>query len=105
MSDDRVDESVKISVRAIEVANLIALKRSAEVPSKVQGLIAALQSQPSDFRVEWSFGAIRKFTRQNPELAANNAWLEQLFAAIEGASRDAILQKLAPLTNGLSKIE
>lgn len=105
LSDDRVDERIKIPVRAIEVANLIALKRSAEVPSKMQSLIAALQSQPSDFKVEWSFGAIKKFTRQNPELAANNAWLEQLFAAMEGKSRDEILQKLAPLTNVPAKIE
>ena len=105
LSDDKVDERVKIPVRALEVANLIALKRSADIPSRMRSLIAAVESQPSDFRIQWSFETIKQFSSQNRDLAANNAWLVQLFAAIEGESRDAIVKRLGPLTSGPSKSE
>jgi tetratricopeptide (TPR) repeat protein len=94
LSDARFDEKVKIPLRTIEIARLIALNRSAEVSARMKGLVEAVQNQPSDFRVERSFTGIEHFLAENQQFAADKAWLLQLFAAMGGENRAAILNRL-----------
>ena len=91
------DAKISIPLRALEIANLVALNRSAEVPAKMKNLIEALESQKADFRVEWSFAGIKHFISQSEHLATNRAWLFRLFEAMGGESRDAIIKKLKSL--------
>jgi tetratricopeptide (TPR) repeat protein len=83
-----------IPLRVLDIANLIALNRSAEVPAKIKNLIEMLQSQKPDFKVEWSFTGVKHFISQNEQFAAKRAWLMQLIAVMDGAGRDAIVAQL-----------
>jgi tetratricopeptide (TPR) repeat protein len=93
------DAKVSIPLRALEIANLIALNRSAEVPAKVKNLIATMESQNADFKVEWSFAGVKHFLNQGDQFAANRAWLLGLFEAIGSENRDEIIKNLKALKN------
>jgi tetratricopeptide (TPR) repeat protein len=94
LSDERFDAKLKIVLRAIEIANLIALNRSAEVPLKMKNLIEMVGSQQADFKVQRSFAGIQHFISESPQFAARKAWLSELFSAMGAENRDAITQKL-----------
>jgi tetratricopeptide (TPR) repeat protein len=94
LSDARTEAKIKIPLRVIEIANLIALNRSAEVPPKIKNLIEALERQKADFRVEWGFAGITHFISQNEQFAANRTWLLGIFGAMGGENRDAIVKRL-----------
>jgi len=46
------------------------------------------------FKVGWTFEGAKHFISQNEKLASHRPWLLQLFAAIEGENRAAILAGL-----------
>ena len=94
LSDQRSDAQITIPLRALEIANLIALNQPAEVPAKLRNLIEAVESQPADFRMQRSFKGIEHFIDGNQQFAAKKAWLLQFFAAMFGETRDAISKKL-----------
>ena len=94
LSDVRVEARIKIPLLVIEIANLIALRRSTEVPAKLKNLIELLEAQPADFKLQWSFEGTKHFISQSQQLAANKDWLLRLFAAMAGENRDAIIKEL-----------
>jgi len=102
LSDNRIEEKIKIPVRALEIANLIALNRSAEVPRGMKNLIDAVERQQIDFRVQSSFTGIQHFISENPQFTAKRDWLLQLFAALRAENRDAILKKLRAATENFT---
>ena len=55
LSDNRTDARIKISLLPIEIANLLALKRSTEVPARMNNLIELLETQPVDFKLATLF--------------------------------------------------
>jgi tetratricopeptide (TPR) repeat protein len=93
LSDAKIEAQIKIPVRAIEIANLVALNRSTEVPSKLNDLIKVLEGQPVDFKVRWSFAGI-KWSVSHKTFPAKRDWLVELFEAMEGENREAIVKKL-----------
>ena len=93
------DAKLSIPLRVLEIANLIALNRSAEVPAKMKNLIEAVESQKADFRVEWSFAGVKHFISQSEQFASKRAWLLGLFEAMGGENRDAIVKNLRALNN------
>lgn len=94
LSDNRVEAKIKIPLRMIEIANLIALDRSAEAPSRMQSLVEALESQPSEFKVQRRFAGVEHLIAEHQRFAAKKAWLLEFFAAMRGENRDAIIKKL-----------
>ena len=94
LSDVKFETKIKIPVRVLEIANLIALNRSAEIPLKVKDLIATLETQKADFRVEWSFAGTTHFISQSEQFAANRSWLLGIFGAMGGENRDTIVKRL-----------
>jgi tetratricopeptide (TPR) repeat protein len=100
LSDARIEAQIKIPMRAIEIANLIALNRQPEVPSKLKDLIEVVESQPADFKVQWRFAGIKWIT-SHKTFPAKGAWLAQLFTAIEGENRETIVKKLRAASENL----
>src|SRR5689334_7776679 len=94
LSDQRFDATITVPLRALEIANLIALHRPAEVPARLKILIEAVESQPAGFKMQRSFKGIERFIDVNQQFAANKEWLLQLFAGMFGENRDAISKKL-----------
>lgn len=94
LSDDGLDAKIKIPLRMLEIATLIALERSAEAPSRMKSLIEAVESQPSNFNVQRSFAGVEHFIAEHQQFAARKAWLSEFFAATTGENRDAIIKKL-----------
>jgi hypothetical protein len=61
LANSEVETETKIALRAIEIANLLALHNAAMVPGKLQTLINSLTAQPDDFKVTWTFNGTRHF--------------------------------------------
>lgn len=102
LSDIRVEARSKISLLAIEIASLIALKRSTEVPSRMKNLIELLEAQTPDFKLQWSFEGTKHFVSESQQLAASKDWLMQLFRALEGENRDAIVREVKAASESFS---
>ena len=102
LSDDRLEAKIKITVRALEIANLIALNRSAEVPAKMKSLIEALESQPAEFKIQRSFVGIEHFFSESQRFSGHRTWLLELFTAIGGQDRDATVKKLRPISQNFT---
>ena len=100
LSDAKVEARIKIPVRAVEIANLITLDRQPEVSSKLKELIEVVETQPADFKVQWSFAGIKWITRHK-SFPAKGAWLAELFTAMEGENREVIVKKLRAAAENL----
>jgi len=94
LSDDRVDVRIRISLLPMELANLIALKRTAEVPVKMKSLIELLEAQPAEFKLQSAFEGTKHFINRNQQFDANKTWLLKLLEAMDGGNRDAIVREL-----------
>ena len=104
LSDDRVEARIKIPLLAFQIANLIALKRSIEVPAKLKNLVELLEAQPADFKLPWSFKGTERFVSQSQQLAEKKDWLLRLFGAMAGENRDAILREVKILNPQITQI-
>jgi tetratricopeptide (TPR) repeat protein len=94
LSDHRIESRNKISLLAIGIANLIALKRPMEVPARMKNFIELLESQPADFKLQRSFAGTKYFINQSQQPDANKAWLLRFFGAMDGENRDAIIKQV-----------
>ena len=95
LANPKVETSTKTALRAIQIANGLALGKSATV--NLNSLIALIAAQPPEFQVGWSFRGTLHFIETNDKFTANRAWLQQLFAAFAQENRDAILKALRAL--------
>ena len=89
-----LETNTEVALQAIEIANLLALGKENLISAKIDSLIAAVASQPVDFQVKWQFDGTRNFIGQHEKLSSHRAWLIQLFEAIKGSNREAILKGL-----------
>jgi hypothetical protein len=96
--------STKIALRAIEIANLLALNNTAQVPDKLQTLLDSLAAQPDDFKVTWTFNGTKHFIDQHAQLAPYRTWLGQLFTALEAEDRQTALTGLQAAHAGLQAV-
>ena len=83
-----------IPLRAIEIAVLAGQQQTDTIPAKLDTLIALVQQQPEDFKGTWTFNGTKHFLQTADALAPQREWLVTLFAALEGANRDAIARQL-----------
>ena len=83
-----------IVLRAIEIAALAGQQQTDTIPARLDALIAIVRRQPDDFKVGWTFNGTKHFLQTADAVAPQRDWLVALFAALEGANRDAIAQQL-----------
>jgi tetratricopeptide (TPR) repeat protein len=103
LSDVRVEATIKIPLLAIEIANLIALKRSTEVPAQLKNLVELLKAQPAGFKLQRSFTGTERFVSQSQQLAEKKDWLLRLFGAMAGENRDAIIKEVKVASENFSQ--
>jgi len=94
LKNPEIDTHVNIALRAIEIANLVALNKTSQIPDKLDNLVSNITSQPDTFKVNWSFEGTKHFISQNEKLAPYRQWLIQLFEALEQEGRENILVAL-----------
>jgi tetratricopeptide (TPR) repeat protein len=104
VEDPAVEASTKIALRAIEIANLLALNNIAQVSDKLQTLTDSLAAQPKDFKVTWTFNGTKHFIDHSAQLASYRTWLGQLFTALEAADRQTVLTGLQAARAGLQAV-
>ena len=97
LSDVRVEPATKIALLAIDVANLVALKKSTEVWERLKNLVDLLETQPASFKLQRSFEGTKHFINQSQQLAATKDWLLQMFRALAGENRDVIVKEIKVL--------
>jgi hypothetical protein len=86
-----VTASMKIALRAIEIANMLALQKTEPVPGRIEQLYELMASRPENFTVDWPFAGTKYFIGYHETLAPYREWLLQFFEALEEANRQAIL--------------
>ncbi|MDZ7304532.1 MAG: hypothetical protein ONB44_20600, partial [candidate division KSB1 bacterium] len=95
LSNAEIEPRVKVALRAIQIANLIGLGQTQQIPANLETLQQAIATQPDTFKVSWTFAGTKHFIRVEPQLARYREWLLQLFAAVEiKDGREAILAAL-----------
>ena len=99
-----IEARTKIALRAIEIANLLALNNAAQVSDKLQTLIDSLTAQPDDFKVTWTFNGTKHFIDHSAQLTPYRAWLGQLFTALEAEDRQTALTDLQAAHAGLQTV-
>jgi hypothetical protein len=94
LANPAVEPTIQIGLRAIQIANSLALGISALVPGRIDAMVEGIANQSEGFKVGWSFKGTRYFINNNETLAPYRPWLMRLFDAVEGADRHAILSAL-----------
>jgi tetratricopeptide (TPR) repeat protein len=89
-----VDVKSKVALRAVEIANLVALNKVSMVRPKMVALLQIIDAQPADFKVTWDFNGTAHFVTQSAKFVQHRDWLLQLFGAMKGENRDAIANAL-----------
>src|SRR5262249_15702550 len=64
-----VEPKTMVALRAIEIANLLALDKAAVVSGKIDTMLETIGKQPEDFKVTWSFGGTLHFIGEHAPLA------------------------------------
>jgi hypothetical protein len=82
------------ALRVIQIANSLALGETDLVPGRIDAMVENISNQSEGFKVGWSFRGTRYFISNNDTLTPYQAWLMQLFDAVEGADRHAVLSAL-----------
>jgi hypothetical protein len=94
LANPTVEAPVNIALRAIKIANLLALNKIDLVPNNMDTLLGIIADQREDFKVRWSFEGSKYFISHSETLALYRPWLLQFFNAVEGEDRQAILTAL-----------
>jgi tetratricopeptide (TPR) repeat protein len=94
LANPAVEPSIQIALQAIQIANSLALGKSALVPGRIDAMVEGIANQPEGFKVGRSFRGTKYFISNNDMLAPYQAWLMRLFDAVEGADRHAVLSAL-----------
>jgi tetratricopeptide (TPR) repeat protein len=89
-----VSGSTKSALRAIEIADLLALNQADKIPARMEALITEIARQPAEFKVGWVFDGTKHFIGQNEKLSPYREWLVKLFDAIGGKDRETIFKGL-----------
>ncbi|MFQ5709900.1 MAG: hypothetical protein ACE5HO_20790 [bacterium] len=96
LENPEVEVRSNIALRAIQIANLLALNQAEVVAGKLKTLISNVSSEPDSFKARWSFAGTKHFisNSDNENLLKYRTWLLQIFQALEGENRAAILAGL-----------
>jgi tetratricopeptide (TPR) repeat protein len=94
LSRSDLDVEMKIALRAIQIANLLAMGESENIPARMELLLADADALPPHSQITWQFGGVRHFIDQQDKLASRRQWLGMLFSAIEGKRREEMLEAL-----------
>jgi tetratricopeptide (TPR) repeat protein len=94
LSQSEISDSTKTVLRAIEIASLLALGQSKQVPSRLDALIEDVARQPPTFKIEWRFDGTRYFIAHGEKLLARRIWLEHLLDALASKDHDTMLKVL-----------
>lgn len=89
-----VPSSVKVPLRAVEIASLLAEGKAGQTTVKIDLMIADVTHQPPDFKLAWSFNGTKHFVDQSEKLSRYRGWLGQLFDALGSKDRDTMLKAL-----------
>jgi tetratricopeptide (TPR) repeat protein len=104
LANPAVEPRVQIALRAIHIANSLALDKTDLVLGRIDALVEDIANQPEEFTVNWSFKGTRHFIDHNERLAPHRSWLIQLFDAVEGTDREAILSALQEVRAGFAAV-
>jgi len=79
---------------AIHIATLTALNKTGDIRAQMNLLITAVETQPEDFKITWTFNGTKHFIQTSDKLTARREWLLSLFTALEGKNRKEIADGL-----------
>lgn len=103
LGDPKVDVNTTSALRAIDIANSLALGQVDQVPAKLDTIIRIIVNQPAEFKLTWGFGGSLHFIEQSEKLMPYRQWLRQIFNAMQAKNRDAIVIGLREARAGFKR--
>jgi tetratricopeptide (TPR) repeat protein len=103
LSRPELEDSARIPLYVIEIANLCALGKRNLVPDKMDSLVTIVAAQAPNFKPQWAFEGTKHFIGQNETLLPDRPWLGQLFVALESKDHNTMLKALQELRTELKK--
>ena len=100
-----IDSAHRIALKALEIANLLAMDGSGHVPAKTDSLIEIITGQTEEFKVSLSFEGIKYFISKSERLAPFSDWLLQIFSTMKEQNRSTVITALQGLQEGLKTLE
>lgn len=103
LQDEGLDAGLKVVLRAIQIANLLALGKPESVGSKMDELIKVVIAQPPAFEVAWVFNGTTHFIGNDGRFVKYRAQLLQVFAAVKAGQRDKIIDEMRKVRAGFNE--
>jgi hypothetical protein len=91
LSNSGLPAATLLGLRALEIVNLVALKKTDSIPGKLDALQEVITSQPNEFIGEWTFEGTKHFVAQSPLVEKHRNWLLDLLAGLEGKKRNEMV--------------
>jgi tetratricopeptide (TPR) repeat protein len=98
-----LDPGIGVSLRAIQIANLLALGKPDSVGLKIDSLINFVKTQPPGFEVSWHFNGTAHFIGKEERFAKHRDRLLQMLAAVKAGQRDIIIDELGKVRAGFNE--
>jgi hypothetical protein len=94
LANPAVEPQVSLALRALEIANLLALDQATLVPDKIDTMLATIDKQPEDVQISWTFEGTLHFISQHGSLTSYRPWLQEFFGALTHSGRQALVTGL-----------
>ncbi len=88
------DERLEIVLRALQIANFVALDMDDRAFSSLASLVAELSRRHKSFTTDWSFGGVKHFIKENERFGTHQAWLVEVFDALESEKGDDLINRI-----------
>ena len=94
LQNNSIKANQYIILNAILIASLLGQKQTRQIFQITEEIENKVAAQVDSFKVSWTFSGTKHYISNNEQLALYRDWLLQLFTALEGDNRDAILSGL-----------
>lgn len=98
-----LEAHIEVAMRAIQIANLLALGKRESVGPHMDSLIEVVKAQPPAFEVGWLFNGTTHFISNDERFAKHRAQLLQMFAAVKAGQRDKIIDEVRKVRADFNK--
>ena len=93
-----LDASTEVALRAIDIANMLALGKTGEARHKLNQLTQFIEMQHKDFQTRWRFRGVKHHISHREQLKPYRQELIALFDSLENDNRDKILSSVNHFT-------
>ena len=94
LANDEFNQRLEVVLRALQIANFVALEMHERAFSSLASLVAELSSRSRSFAIDWSFRGTIHFIEENDTFGTHQAWLVEFFDALETETDSDLINRI-----------